>query len=87
MPLLNHLGSYHLIHSNQYYKVPSGDAMVSYFIVKTNDDVIPLTVVGYKNHKTIERQIVSHFPNTKTIKFIHDIPLRDEPLPTINGTY
>jgi len=46
--------------------------MYSYWIVETHCDKIPLAVVGYKNHQSIKKQILTHFPDTINITYIHE---------------
>lgn len=73
-------GIYSLIHSRDYYGIPRDDSMISYWIVETHCDVIPLTVIGYKNHRSIQKQIRIHLPDTVNIKFIHEDKLKNERL-------
>jgi len=65
-------GIYSLTHSRDYYGIPRNDSMISYWIVETHCDKIPLTAFGYKNHKSIKRQIRIHLPDTVNITFIHE---------------
>lgn len=63
----------YLTHSKYFYQCIGGlpFAPQVYWNVVTDDDVIPVVTHGYKNEKSVQRQIKSYISNIKEFRLIH----------------